>query len=106
MNYKQFKLIIAEIDKEKKEKLSDKGLDTDKINDEEGSNTIDISMDGNLVWCVASREKEKQFFRELTESVVMVDNFFNQIQVQYIVEVKQLIEQVKEIDNVAAIALP
>lgn len=49
MNYKQFKLIIAEIDKEKKEKLSDKGLDTDKINDEEGSNTIDISMDGNLV---------------------------------------------------------
>ena len=34
MNYKQFKLIIAEIDKEKKEKLSDKGLDTDKINDE------------------------------------------------------------------------
>lgn len=36
----------------------------------------------------------------------MVDNFFNQIQVQYIVEVKQLIEQVKEIDNVAAIALP
>ena len=49
MNYKQFKLIIAEIDKEKKEKLSDKGLDTDKINDEEGSNTIDISMDGNMV---------------------------------------------------------
>lgn len=49
MNYKQFKLIIAEIDKEKKEKLSDKGLDTDKINDEEGSSTIDISMDGNLV---------------------------------------------------------
>lgn len=36
----------------------------------------------------------------------MVDNFFNQIQVQYIVEVKQLIEQVKEIDNVAAIVLP
>lgn len=49
MNYKQFKLIIAEIEKEKKEKLSDKGIDTDKINDAEGSNTIDISMDGNMV---------------------------------------------------------
>lgn len=36
----------------------------------------------------------------------MVDNFFNQIQVQYIVEVKQLIEQVKEIDNVVRIVLP
>lgn len=35
----------------------------------------------------------------------MVDNFFNQIQVQYIVEVKQLIEQVKEIDNVAMLVL-
>lgn len=35
----------------------------------------------------------------------MVDNFFNQIQVQYIVEVKQLIEQVKEIDNVAVLVL-
>ena len=56
--------------------------------------------------CVGSLEKEMQFFRELTECVVMVDNFVNQIQVQYIVEVKQLIEQVKEIDNVAAIALP
>lgn len=106
MNYKQFKLIIAEIEKEKKEKLSDKGIDTDKINDAEGSNTIDISMDRNMVWWIASLEKEKQFFRELTESVVMVDNFFNQIQVQYIVEVKQLIEQVKEIDNVVRIVLP
>ena len=35
----------------------------------------------------------------------MVDNFFNQIQVQYIVEVKQLIEQVKEVDNVAKFTL-
>ena len=105
MNYKQFKLIIAEIEKEKKEKLSEKGIDIDKINDAEGNNTIDISTGGNLIWRLASLEKEKQFFRELTESVVMVDNFFNQIQVQYIVEVKQLIEQVKEIDNVAVLVL-
>lgn len=49
MNYKQFKLIIAEIEKEKKEKLSEKGIDIDKINDAEGNNTIDISTGGNLI---------------------------------------------------------
>lgn len=43
MNYKQFKLIIAEIDKEKKEKLREKGIDPDKINSTEGNNIIDIS---------------------------------------------------------------
>lgn len=49
---------------------------------------------------VASLEKEKLFFKQLTESVLRVDTFFHQVQVQYIVEVKALIEEVKTVDNV------
>lgn len=30
----------------------------------------------------------------------MVDNFFKKIQIQYILEVKELIEEVKQIDSV------
>ena len=89
MDYKQFKIIIAEIDKEKKEKLSHLAQVSETDPKKEDAEEIDIT----------SLEKEKQFFRELTESVIMVDNFFNQIQVQYIVEVKQLIEEVKKVDS-------
>lgn len=32
----------------------------------------------------------------------MVDNFFKKIQMQYILEVKDLIEEVKKIDSVAS----
>ena len=51
-------------------------------------------------YLIASLEKEKQFFRQLTESVARVDTFFHQTQVQYIVEVKSLIEEVKKVDMV------
>ena len=35
----------------------------------------------------------------------MVDNFFKKIQMQYILEVKDLIEEVKKIDSVGADSL-
>ena len=35
----------------------------------------------------------------------MVDNFFKKIQMQYILEVKDLIEEVKKIDSVTANSL-
>ena len=53
---------------------------------------------------IASLEKEKQFFKQLTDSVLRVDTFFHQIQVQYIVEVKALIDEVKKIDDVCILA--
>lgn len=100
MDYKQFKIIIAEIDKEKKEKLSHLAQVSETDPKKEDAEEIDISKISVPTSLSASLEKEKQFFRELTESVIMVDNFFNQIQVQYIVEVKQLIEEVKKVDSV------
>lgn len=33
----------------------------------------------------------------------MVDNFFKKIQIQYILEVKELIEEVKQIDSVLVV---
>ncbi|KAK8799324.1 hypothetical protein JH06_2856 [Blastocystis sp. subtype 4] len=82
MDYKNFKLIIAEIEQEKKEKM-------EQLQKEDENATIDIT----------SLEKEKQFFKQLTDSVLRVDTFFHQIQVQYIVEVKALIDEVKKIDD-------
>ena len=34
----------------------------------------------------------------------MVDNFFKKIQIQYILEVKELIEEVKQIDSVLSLS--
>lgn len=36
----------------------------------------------------------------------MVDNFFKKIQIQYILEVKELIEEVKQIDSVLSFTYP
>ena len=99
MDYKNFKIIIAEIEKEKKDKL-------EQLQKEKGTNediAIDISRIGWVKWEVASLEKEKLFFKQLTESVLRVDTFFHQVQVQYIVEVKALIEEVKTVDSVGRV---
>ncbi|KAK8808843.1 hypothetical protein WA588_004484 [Blastocystis sp. NMH] len=85
MDYKNFKMIIAEIEKEKKDKL-------EQLQKEKGTSE-DIAID------ITSLEKEKLFFKQLTESVLRVDTFFHQVQVQYIVEVKALIEEVKTVDS-------
>ena len=85
--------MISDIGKEKEEKL--KTISTEELD-------VDIDISKLFVRCqdLESLEKEKQFFRELSESVIMVDTFFCKIQVEYVREVKQLIEEVKKIDSV------
>ena len=102
MDYKNFKLIIAAIEEEKKMKMEKQR--TEQESDEEI--VIDISINSLfLPLLIASLENEKQFFRQLTASVARVDTFFHQTQVQYIVEVKSLIEEVKRVDTVMNIPL-
>ena len=97
MDYKNFKLIIAAIEQEKKEKM-----ESQRAEQKEGEEiVIDISRNREEgSYFLASLEKEKQFFKQLTDSVSRVDAFFHQIQVKYIVEVKALIEDVKRVDSV------
>lgn len=96
MDYKSFKTLITDINKEKKE--MEEALKTDDKATEQVD--IDISFYLCFAFILAALDKEKQFFRELSESVIMVDTFFCKIQVQYVIEVKQLIEEVKKVDSV------
>lgn len=96
MDYKSFKTLITDINKEKKE--MEEALKTDDKTTEQID--IDISLYLCFAFILAALDKEKQFFRELSESVIMVDTFFCKIQVQYVIEVKQLIEEVKKVDSV------
>ena len=100
MDYKSFKALITDIGKEKSEKEKEFKDKNSEIGKSDDIVDVDISNEYCNLSAPASLEKEKQFFKELTESVIMVDTFFCKIQVQYVIEVKQLIEEVKKVDSV------
>lgn len=103
MDYKSFKAIIADISKEKKEKEEALKVQQETEKEPEKEKDIDISMYISFLLMSASLDKEKLFFKELSESVIMVDTFFCKIQYMYVIEVKQLIEEVEKVDSVCSL---